>query len=711
MIYKQEIKMNFTEKAKKAVAAGLAVSTLMWAAALFVAMPAQAATHSEGCLVLSGGTVYLITGGQKRGFTSAEVFMSHGYNFGQVIAANSDDAALPTGPIMIYANGTLVKGPNDPLVYLVVNGQKRGFTSGAVFTGLGYSFANIQWAPVNTFSDIPTGANIDATTNGATLPKSGPGAQSVNCSTSGGGSTGGLEGGAGSIDSTDLVSGLSNEEVGEGDEEVEVAGLEVEAGDDSDIRLTSVRLVLDEVGSGNDDFEDYAEELTLTLDGDVVATVDADEFNDDNDWTKNVTLSNAVIRAGETGELIVAVTAVENLDSGDIDGTDGDWTVDFTQLRFVDALGSSITETVTENAVTFDFVSFASSADVEMQVRLNNEDEDINDAHIIRVDDNDETNDVELLSFEIEAEGDSDIMIDEIPVVFTTVEAAGTHFDDPADVITEVRLLMNGEEVGTESLTDAGSDDTETVTFDDLDLTVEAGETVEFTVEVDLIALSGVLDAGDTVRAQITSTQVDAIDAEDESGEELDTIANGARSGSALAEASAVYSTGISVELVSVSAVETSSADAENEVDEGTYVIKYEVTAFGNDVYVDGTVTEDGDGTYAAGQGNSYFIQNPDGTSAAAGTTPTAAGLSSTADSAANTTWLVEEDTTETFTLTVTVSNTFAGDASSDAVQAQVALMSIGWDTSAIAATTQNYTFNLSEFETDPLTLSEIDNA
>jgi hypothetical protein len=156
--------MHLSQKAKKAVAAGLALSTILWSVS-FLALPAAfAAPHSEGCLVNSGGTVYLVTGGQRRGFTSAEVFASHGYNFGQVVAANAEDVALPVGPIMVYADGSLVKGPNDPLVYLVANGQKRGFVSGSVFTGLGYSFANIQWAPVNTFQDLPTGANVESST-------------------------------------------------------------------------------------------------------------------------------------------------------------------------------------------------------------------------------------------------------------------------------------------------------------------------------------------------------------------------------------------------------------------------------------------------------------------------------------------------------------------------------------------------------------------
>jgi hypothetical protein len=154
--------MQLSIKARKAMAAGLAASTLLWSAGSILPRVASAAVHSDGCLVLSGGVVWLITGGTRRGFTSAEVFASHGNNFSQVVTATAEDAALPVGPIMTYADGTLVKGPNDPLVYLVAGGQKRPFVSGSVFTGLGYSFANIQQAPVNTFQDLPTGSNLDS---------------------------------------------------------------------------------------------------------------------------------------------------------------------------------------------------------------------------------------------------------------------------------------------------------------------------------------------------------------------------------------------------------------------------------------------------------------------------------------------------------------------------------------------------------------------
>src|SRR3989344_7525075 len=89
--------------------------------------------------------------------------------------------------------------------------------------------------------------------------------------------SGPLMGGAGSADYT-LMSSLTNEEVGEDEEDVEVAGLEVEA-DGSDLELTAVRLVFNE-GTAGSDFEDYASEVSIWLDGEEMARADAGPFND-----------------------------------------------------------------------------------------------------------------------------------------------------------------------------------------------------------------------------------------------------------------------------------------------------------------------------------------------------------------------------------------------------------------------------------------------
>jgi len=101
------------------------------------------AASSDGYLVVDHGVVYFVSGSQR-----------------QVSAATAGDLALAVGPVMIFRDGTLVKGPDSALVYLVANGQKRGFVSAEAFWGLGYSFSNVVTANTETFADLPTGDPI-----------------------------------------------------------------------------------------------------------------------------------------------------------------------------------------------------------------------------------------------------------------------------------------------------------------------------------------------------------------------------------------------------------------------------------------------------------------------------------------------------------------------------------------------------------------------
>jgi hypothetical protein len=98
-------------------------------------------------------------------------------------------------------------------------------------------------------------------------------------------------------------------------------------------------------------------------------------------------------------------------------------------------------------------------------------DEDINDAHVINVDATDDTDNVEILSFNLEAEGDSDLLIDALPITVNTVEATG---NDPDDLIGTYYLYAGDEEIGTESndAADVTDNSTTVVVFDDLDYTL-----------------------------------------------------------------------------------------------------------------------------------------------------------------------------------------------------------------------------------------------
>ncbi|MDZ4244181.1 MAG: IPT/TIG domain-containing protein, partial [Candidatus Doudnabacteria bacterium] len=149
---------------RKQVVLGIFAASLVVTGLLGSSQTANAAVSPDGSLVKApGGTVYLIENGQRRPFRVPEVFYSHGFNFNQVIQATAEDLALPLGSLMVYRDGTLIKAPFDPLVYLVTNGQKRGFQSAAAFLGLGYSFNNVVTVDPTTFDDLPTGAAITST--------------------------------------------------------------------------------------------------------------------------------------------------------------------------------------------------------------------------------------------------------------------------------------------------------------------------------------------------------------------------------------------------------------------------------------------------------------------------------------------------------------------------------------------------------------------
>lgn len=508
-----------------------------------------------------------------------------------------------------------------------------------------------------------------------------------------GGSTGstGLEGGAGSVDSYTLLSSLNNEEVGEDEEDVEVAGLEIEADDGSDLEITAVRLVFDE-GTAGSDFEDYASEVSIWLDGEEVGRTDADKFNDDNDWTKTVSLDKgAIIKAGDTSELVVAVSGMSNLDSADQGDT---WTVDFRQIRFVDADGATISEDPTTATRTFSFEAFATAVDAEL--KINEDDQDVNDARTIEVDATADTNDVPLMSFTLEAKGDSDLEIKNFGVSVVVTGATNTD-----DVLSNLTLWIDGDEVASAD-TVSGAGTSEFYNFDDVDTTISAGDKVSAEFRGDFLSIADALDEGDTISLTLGEEQTDVaavVDVEDESGEQL---VDADISGSVSAGAFELRSVGIMVTFVSASEVVTAQDSADN--DTGTFKIKYNVEAFGDTVYVDDsaapTIAASIPDATIATDGVRYLLEK-DGTATVADVSDTVTYTTSGGASAGTNAVRLDEGEDADFTLTAVRTN---NSDSTDNGIFRVLLKAIGWATTD--TTTFNvYDFNLEDFKTDTVSL------
>lgn len=116
--------------------------------------------HPTGSLVLDGSTVYLIVNGNRAGFRDEQEYLSYGFNFAQVVPiAITGDTDKPMGAVLKAMEGTLVLDKADgKTVYMIgLNGTKRGFASSAVFKALGYNFNNLF--KIN-LTDYPVGPVI-----------------------------------------------------------------------------------------------------------------------------------------------------------------------------------------------------------------------------------------------------------------------------------------------------------------------------------------------------------------------------------------------------------------------------------------------------------------------------------------------------------------------------------------------------------------------
>ncbi len=137
---------------RKLFAVGSTVAML--AAGLVMPGSALAAAHGAGSVVkTTDGTIWFIdNNGMRSAFTSAGAFQSYGFlSFSQVVDANSDDLALPTGPFIAPRDGsifcaTATKGTDVAgECSLMTGGMKAAFTSASVFSGLGFSFSRAKY--------------------------------------------------------------------------------------------------------------------------------------------------------------------------------------------------------------------------------------------------------------------------------------------------------------------------------------------------------------------------------------------------------------------------------------------------------------------------------------------------------------------------------------------------------------------------------------
>ena len=467
-----------------------------------------------------------------------------------------------------------------------------------------------------------------------------------------GGTSGGSSGGSddfsgddeGYLDEFDQLSAYSTEEVGEGEEDVAVLGVEMEAVD-ADQKIERVTVEIDTpTDASEDDLEDFITDVSVWLDGDELGRMDVDEASYDrssDEYVFRFINLGGVIEEGDLAELVVAVSGVNNLDTN----ANGDgWTVNIPAngIRAVSPNGVDDTYDSTNYDETFTVETFASAADLELEINLADENPD---EGVVVVDN--EGDEIVLLEGELMADG-GDILIYDLPFNFATSGATLLAIADKAV------LEIDGEEF-TENIASNGDD---TVTFDDLEIEISEDDTVSFRLWLES-ATSTVNDAQDiTVSAGLTET---SIDAEDETGE---AIASGDISGTADGETQHLFSVVPMIEVVSVDIDPVDNGNAAAEAAAATIVVK--VTAKGGTIYLNG----DDEST----ENKRFFVGDVYGSGISASTTASSttyslSGTYTTTNSGAdNEYYTITENKSVTFTInsiinqaTVTTSQVLAG--------------------------------------------------
>jgi len=617
------------------------------------------ATATKGSDV--AGECALITGGMKAAFTSAAVFAGQGHSFSRAQygdssflskTSNIDNAgAAHRQGVLVNFSGT---------VYLVGSSTLLGIPSVDVFNSWGYSFADVVTA--NAADNSMTKSGVMCARTAGDLNPSFTGT----CSTVVNPGPGGLNGSAGSIDTITTTGSPNNEQVAEGDSNHKVFGVEIKADNGSDLRLTSMKLDLRQLDAGGSRTMDKYMTSVSVYDGSTkVGSSDVADFTKTtNTYSHSVSLdSSSVIPMGQKVKFYVAVSAVDTIDSTNLNNND--WIVGIDSIRYNDATGAILTQDggctdvnndsiACDNSRHFSFGSLTTVNDVVMKVSLADSSPS---SAVIKDSTTNGTDGVDLLTFKIKAQG-SDMHIDAIPIDLTT---SATNVTDVANTLN--LKVSNGDDFSQDVAAHTNDDplsndcngaNTCSVIFDSLNLDVPANDTWTFTVSADVNKQDD-FTAGDTLKADLTAGtgDVNNIDVTDSNDDQLDTAANGARSGSALGEEMAFYDKGIMVDSAGTTTSVTSGSGPNDDI--GTFTVKFKVTAFGDTMYIPNTVD-------TSGYNVQYQIDaSASGVASGDSGTITCVDTCANVDAPSGNAFQISDGQTRTFTMTVTTGDSTQG--------------------------------------------------
>jgi hypothetical protein len=486
-----------------------------------------------------------------------------------------------------------------------------------------------------------------------------------------------LSGGEASLEGFDLdgeddVDEGSSAEVASFEFDVEEGDIEVQRVDASFTRTA---------GNGDDEPWDVFEEITLMAGGDEIASADASDEDawldddgeeldtnnspgDDSDvyfgssdsddgYTVRFNGVDTIVRDGDTAEMSLEVETTSSVD----DAGNAEWGVWLKDEGVRARDGAGLDQYVGDNEQGAEFSIDEEGEGEELSF---SESSDNPDSSILPVNEDDTSDDYGIFVFDVEADG-GDISIEELPISFRTLEidgqSDGLTFDD---VVDEAYLEVDGEEYDDYDVDSEDSGTESSRNFEDEDLTfnidddieVEEDDEVTMTLFTSFRDQDGNYEEGTSVQAEMTSGDVDNVDAEG-----ADDVESGDLDGSPSGEIHDLRTQGLYIEEGSTD-TSTNTNDS-GETTQVTHTIEYDLTAFEEDFFVPRGATQLDSGISYSDLsdpdevGATYRVEDDNG-DVVDGTS--SASLSSTADQATNA-WQIDEGDTETFTLQVILNN------------------------------------------------------
>jgi len=381
-------------------------------------------------------------------------------------------------------------------------------------------------------------------------------------------------GGSASLDTFE-VDDASDDEIEEGDTDVEVGTFTIEfENGDAEISRMDIAILgdgeTDTLGSPRVEPWEAFETVSLWVDGDMIAEVDAsdeDDYLDEDTGELRFSNLNLVGMEDEEIEVVVAVTVMNNLDIG---AELGDWNLYALSMRFFDADGVATTEDRGDlqddfSGTTADFEILAEGSEEELELARSTQDPE--ETTLMADDDED----YGIFAFELEADdSEGDIEIDTISIDVLLALGASTTLEID-DVISDFYIEIDGDKFDAESY--SGNTDSVTLVFDvDGDFVVDAGDTATVMLYAEVDEMDDASDyQGVTITASLDTGQVIAEGVEDI------TVGGSDQDG----ESHPIRSTGIDVDY--------NESESDTSVNGNTLTFEFvmDVTAFGVDSVLD----------------------------------------------------------------------------------------------------------------------------